>query len=171
VVQERLVSEVVIRAGRVDDVDYLARMLYEAYFWNSDGARPTFDLFRSTSEAISRFIDGWGRAGDRAVIAVIDDLPIGAAWFRQLSADNVGYSFVDASIPCVAIAVAAEQRGRGIGGRLLLALLGQARQDGFAALTLAVEVENPAAHLYRRLGFRDDAEINGYYRMRVELSG
>jgi ribosomal protein S18 acetylase RimI-like enzyme len=162
-------SEVTLRPGRADDVEFLACMLYEAYYWNPSQERPPFQTFINTSEAISRFIDGWGRAGDEAVIAEIHGSPVGAAWFRQLRADNAGYSFVDETIPCVAIAVAAEHRGRGIGERLLRALIDRARQAGFAALTLAVEVDNPAAHLYRRVGFRDDVEIKGYYRMRFEL--
>jgi ribosomal protein S18 acetylase RimI-like enzyme len=43
------------------------------------------------------------------------------------------------------------------------------RAGTVGAVTLAVEVDNPAARLYLRHGFQHDVEINRYYRMRAEL--
>jgi GNAT superfamily N-acetyltransferase len=162
------VTNVVIRPGAMSDVPFLARMLYQAYHWAPSQTRPSFEDFLASSEAITRFVDGWGRAGDRAVIADVAGRSVGAAWYRQLSANNHGYSFVDESIPCLAIAVSPEWQGHGIGGMLLDALLARAHLDGFAAITLAVEVDNPAVHLYLRHGFRLEVEVNGYYRMRAD---
>ena len=45
-------------------------------------------------------------------------------------------------------------RGHGIGGQLLAALVEQAGEDGYPALSLSVERGNPAISLYERHGFR-----------------
>ena len=50
------------------------------------------------------------------------------------------------------IALLPEQRGRGIGSALIGRLQDEARQRG-CALRLRVNPDNPAARLYRRLGF------------------
>ena len=54
------------------------------------------------------------------------------------------------SLPEVAIAVVPEERSHGIGERLLVALVDQAGQPG---LSLTVNAQNPAHHLYERVGF------------------
>lgn len=50
------------------------------------------------------------------------------------------------------IALVPEQRGRGIGSALLQELMAEARATK-RELTLHVEPDNPAQHLYQRLGF------------------
>jgi len=56
-------------------------------------------------------------------------------------------------LPEITIAVVPEVRGRGIGGALLNELIERCTGK-YAALTLNVHQRNPAAHLYRRKGFR-----------------
>jgi GNAT superfamily N-acetyltransferase len=71
-----------------------------------------------------------------------------------MTLDNRGYGFLDASTPEVAIAVVPDRRGAGVGGALLRALLNTARSQGFGALSLSVQRNNPAAlRLYERNGF------------------
>ncbi|MDE1975656.1 MAG: ribosomal protein S18-alanine N-acetyltransferase [Elusimicrobia bacterium] len=53
------------------------------------------------------------------------------------------------------IAVAPESSGRGLGRRLLNALLGRCRERGLSSVTLEVSAKNPAAiALYESSGFR-----------------
>ena len=59
------------------------------------------------------------------------------------------------------IALLPEHRGRGIGTRLLEAILAEARGSG-RTVSLHVEQYNPARRLYQRLGFRS-LESNGVY--------
>ena len=96
---------------------------------------------------------------------------IGAAWYRLFSENAPGYGFVDASTPEVAIGVVPGWWGRGVGGALLDALLGAASSQGFAALSLSVELDNPAARLYERKGFVGlFVDEEGSRTMRAELS-
>lgn len=61
----------------------------------------------------------------------------------------------------VDIALTPEWRGSGIGSRLLLEVLNRAAAAG-KAVTIHVEVFNPALRLYQRLGFRE-VDTNGVY--------
>ena len=97
---------------------------------------------------------GWGRPGDTAVIALENGFPVGAAWYRVFAVDEPGYGFVDEQTPELAIAVVPSQRGKGVGEKLLLALIDRARQAGYTSLSLSVEPGNPARKLYERHGFR-----------------
>ena len=63
------------------------------------------------------------------------------------------------------VAVAPEQRRRGLGRQVLEALLDEARQQGARHATLEVAATNGAAvGLYRALGFQDAGLRRGYYR-------
>ncbi|GAA1756652.1 N-acetyltransferase [Luedemannella helvata] len=55
----------------------------------------------------------------------------------------------------VQVGVLPSARGRGIGSALVCAALDRMRADGAAVAYLDVNVDNPAARLYRRLGFVD----------------
>jgi ribosomal protein S18 acetylase RimI-like enzyme len=61
------------------------------------------------------------------------------------------------------------KRGSGLGSELLGALLDRARADGYAAISLSVEKDNPAVALYERHGFERVSEDDGAYTMRADL--
>lgn len=66
------------------------------------------------------------------------------------------------------VVVCADQRGRGIGGRLVLGGIDWARAAGAERILLEVETENaPALALYRRLGFRSVGRRADYYGVGV----
>ena len=113
-------------------------------------------------------MSGWGRPGDAGVIGE-DDRPVGAAWLRLFPSDDPGYGFVAADVPELSIAVASESRGRGVGGRLLDALVDVARDEGHRAVSLSVEPDNPARRLYQRAGFVRVADDGGAWTMLLEL--
>ncbi len=125
---------------------------------------------------ISRYLEGWGRPEDAAVVALdpADDSRVGAAWYRLMSPDNPGFGFVDASTPEVAIAVVPNSRGMGVGRVLLRGLLEMAKKQGYGALSLSVLRDNSAAvALYEKSGFvklsGTDSE-HPYQTMKVDLS-
>ena len=137
-------TETVIRRGGAQDLRFLRDMLHHAYYWRE----------RVPGSLVSRYVRGWGRPGDTAVIALDGGFPVGAAWFRVFKADEPGYGFIDEQTPELAIAVVPSQRGKGVGEQLLLALIERARQAGYTSLSLSVEPGNPARKLYERHGFR-----------------
>ena len=68
---------------------FLRDMLRHAYYWRS----------RDTEFPITRYVNAWGRPGDRALIALDDYHEVGAAWFRLYSESEPGFGFVDAETP------------------------------------------------------------------------
>lgn len=150
-----------IREGGQQDVRFLRDMLRHAYYWRS----------RDTEFPITRYVNGWGRPGDRALVALDDFHAVGAAWYRLYTAGEPGFGFVDEGTPELTIGVVPSRRGKGIGSRLLDALLERARGDGHAQLSLSVEWKNPAVHLYESRGFRTVREEEGAFVMVAALGG
>jgi ribosomal protein S18 acetylase RimI-like enzyme len=80
------------------------------------------------------------------------------------------YGHVDDDTPSLAIAVLKPYRNRGIGTALLKGLLESLRAHGFRKASLSVQKENPAVHLYQRLGFKVIRESEEEYIMVSALS-
>ena len=141
---------------------FLRDMLHHAYYWRE--ADP------QAAEPVSRYVANWGRRGDTAMIAIENYLRAGAAWYRLFTREEPGFAFLDESTPEVSIAVVPSKRGKGIGSALLDALLDRARRDGFRALSLSVERDNPSVALYERHGFERVREDGNTVVMRAELA-
>jgi ribosomal protein S18 acetylase RimI-like enzyme len=120
---------------------------------------------------VARYVAGWGRTHDAAVVAVADTTgrPVGAAWYRLFSDEEPGFGFVDATTPELSIAVVPERRCQGIGSALLGALIERAREDGHPALSLSVKPANRAAGLYARFGFARVSSRDEHWTMRLAL--
>jgi ribosomal-protein-alanine N-acetyltransferase len=154
----------VIRPAGPQDVPFLRDMLRHAYYWRVD------QVSESGEPPVQRYVERWGRPGDTALIAIQDFQPVGAAWYRLFKADNGGYGFIDEETPELSIAVVPSRRGSGLGSELLEALLARAKADGYQALSLSVEKENPAVGLYQRHGFVPVREDDGAVTMKVDLA-
>jgi [ribosomal protein S18]-alanine N-acetyltransferase len=85
----------------------------------------------------------------------------------RLDGEVIGYAGVavlagDAHVMGLAVRPAAQ--GRGVGARLLDAVLAVIARTGVSAVTLEVRPSNePALHLYRRAGFVSAGRRPGYY--------
>ncbi|MGB7447827.1 MAG: GNAT family N-acetyltransferase [Ornithinimicrobium sp.] len=157
----------VVRPARASDYAFMTEMTTAAAFWDADDTSGLEqELLRSPE--LAHYIAGWPLPGDVGVVAEADQ-PVGAAWFRFFTADDPGYGFVDPAIPEVAIAVASAWRGQGVGARLLAALITAADQAGVPALSLSVELDNRARHLYERFGFAPVTESEGAVTMLLRL--
>ncbi|MGQ0825641.1 MAG: GNAT family N-acetyltransferase [Actinomycetota bacterium] len=155
------------------DPTFLAEMLYEAVYWRDDSAeeRPPLDALLAQPET-ARYVDGWGRPGDLAVLALDRrDEPVGAAWHRQFSAREPGYGFVADEIPEVSMAVYPEFRGQGVGSLLLGSLIARAHSNAQPALSLSVARDNRARRLYARHGFEVHAEHGDAFTMLLTIAG
>jgi ribosomal protein S18 acetylase RimI-like enzyme len=155
-----------VRTATATDLPFLQAMLYEAATWRPESQPPVETVLADPHAA--RYLSGWGRAGDAGVIGE-EERPVGAAWFRLFSADQPGYGFAAEDVPELSIGVAPAARGRGLGTRLLEALLEIARADGHRAISLSVEPDNPARRLYERAGFVRVADDGGAWTMLLEL--
>jgi ribosomal protein S18 acetylase RimI-like enzyme len=148
---------VTIRRGDTRDLAFLEAMLFEAFFWDPAIVRPSMMEVRGRPD-FAKLLAGWGRAGDRALIAEENGKPVGAAWFRLWTEADHSYGFVGEDVPEIAIAVDAAHRSKGIGRALLSALIYAARDEGFPALSLSVSPANAARRLYDSVGFRKVGE-------------
>ncbi|MBA3347238.1 MAG: GNAT family N-acetyltransferase [Actinobacteria bacterium] len=150
----------VVRRAGPQDLRFLREMLRHALYWRE----------RLPGSLASRYVRGWGRAGDTALIALEGGFAVGAAWYRVFTAEEPGYGFVDAETPELAIAVVPSKRGHGIGDGLLTALVERARESGYGALSLSVEPGNPARMLYERHGFEVVEEGPEAWTMRASIA-
>jgi GNAT superfamily N-acetyltransferase len=146
----------VIRPMQPDDEPFQWDMGWEAAAMSAEWRAAGRDTVMALPQ-LRRYFVGMGRPGDGGVVAVAGDgARLGVAWYRLFPPEDPGFGFVAPDVPELGIGVVAEARGQGIGGALLDALLALAREQGFRALSLAVDRQNPAARrLYERKGFRD----------------
>jgi ribosomal protein S18 acetylase RimI-like enzyme len=118
-----------------------------------------------TDPGLRNYWDDFGRKDDYAYIALVGGQVVGIAWARILGGDTPGYGHVDDQTPELAIAVVPGLRGQGIGTKLMEELLAFLAEAGYAQASLSVQKDNPAARLYRRLGFETVAENQTDYIM------
>jgi ribosomal protein S18 acetylase RimI-like enzyme len=155
---------VVVRRGGAQDVRFLRDMLHHAYYWKERAPEDT------GPGPVALYVKAWGRPGDAAVIAIDGGFPVGAAWYRLFARDRCGYGFVDERTPELAIAVVPNARGRGVGAKLLDALLDRARAEGYDAISLSVDRNNAGAiGLYERYGFERVGEEDDSVTMLAHL--
>ena len=148
-----------IRPATAADEPFLWEMLYQSLYVE-EGADP-FPREILERPELSRYVEGWGRAGDVGFVAVeiVSNIPVGAVWCRLPEGVDKGFAYVDGETPELAVAVSPEHRGRGLGTALMKRLLSEASAL-FPAVSLSVSPSNPARRLYERLGFQT-LEVRG----------
>jgi GNAT superfamily N-acetyltransferase len=151
----------VIRHAGTQDIPFMRDMLRHAYYarWGTEADVP-----------LERYVAGWGRPGDTALVAIDEFQPVGVAWYRLFPEEEPGYGFVDEDTPELTIAIVPSRRGKGLGEQLLAALLDEARAQGRSEISLSVEPDNPAIRLYEQHGFARVGERAGALVMRATLS-
>jgi ribosomal protein S18 acetylase RimI-like enzyme len=92
--------------------------------------------------------------GAEFLVILENDVPIGRLYLHRRKDD----------LRIVDIALMPEHRQRGIGGMLLKELIEQSRAEGIT-VSIHVEFNNPAMHLYERLGFRQIDSTGVYHLM------
>jgi GNAT superfamily N-acetyltransferase len=122
------------------------------------------------SSAAHDVLQGWGRAGDTALVTEDDGRRIGLVWYRLFIEAVHVEGFVDEETPEVAIAVIEDQRASGVATALMGAIHTRARENGVARVSLSVDRENPARRLYERLGYVDVEPDDENGRMILELA-
>jgi ribosomal protein S18 acetylase RimI-like enzyme len=103
------------------------------------------------------YLDHFGDASFDVILQ--EDTPIGRLYVDRR----------DDEIRVVDIALLPEYRGRGIGGQIMHSILDEA-QGKNVPVRIHVEHNNPAMHLYARLGFRKVEEVGVYHLMQWQPS-
>lgn len=141
-----------IREASAEDADFLLDMLVEACNWS--GVERVSRVAAERDAELVRYVVDWPREHDFGVVAHDGDAgPLGAAWARAFSARSPGYGYVADDVPEISMAVVASWRARGVGRRLLQALVAMAQERGWRAVSLSVEDGNSAQQLYLAHGF------------------
>lgn len=163
--------EVQVRRLSSQDLDFLRAMFVHTICWRERDPAQSLEQLLAVPD-FARYMVGWGRPGDDGVVAVLaSGERLGAAWYRLFEATDHGYGFVSPSVPEIGIGVRSEHRGRGVGERLMRALIRLAVRSGFPALSLSVDVENVrAVRLYEALGFKRVAQVETAWTMLRSLS-
>jgi ribosomal protein S18 acetylase RimI-like enzyme len=159
---------IVIRRATADDASFLQQILAVAADWRREQPRPTTEVL--AAPALARYVKDWPRDGDFGLVAEDAATPVGAAWWRTFGTLEPGYGFIDEFTPELSIGVLYHARRHGAGFRLLQALIHEAERSAIPALSLSVESDNPAASMYRRLGFEEVRHAGGSITMRLRLA-
>ena len=140
------------------DQDFLWDALYHAIHVASGQEPLPREIIHDPALAI--YAQGWLlRSGDLGWLAEAGHTPVGAAWLRRWTCQPPhaprGFGFLDTDTPELSMAVLPGWRGRGIGTRLLRAVMDEATKsdDGVDRVSLSVDRTNPALRLYLREGF------------------
>lgn len=145
--------QALIRALKPDDESFLWHMLYYAAHMQEDGEM-TPDAAKQNPD-LQKYVQEWGCETDVGVLALhpLTHHPLGAAWIRILLEAKKMSPMIPDGTPELAIAVLPDFIGKGIGTQLLIHLL-EAARESYPAIMLSVRQNNPAWHLYERMGFQ-----------------
>ena len=161
---------ILLRESQKPDIPFLHAMLYEAVFWRPNPKKPTFEEGLAAPGVRNALIHWGERTGDTAVIACVQSIPAGAAWYRWYTEDNSIRGSIEDTIPVVVIAVHTDSRCQGIGGKMMHGLIDQASRHHIHALSLMVSKDTHAIQLYRQCGFLEYADTGDSFVMWRKIS-
>lgn len=153
-----------IRPIREDEYPLLDEFLYQAIFVRPGETPPPRSIL--SRPELQVYVEGFGaRKADHCLLAESDGQVVGAVWVRIMQ----DYGHVDDETPSFALSLLPEYRGRGIGTQLMRAMLKLLEQKGYVQASLAVQKDNYALRLYRKLGFETVDENEQEYIMICRL--
>jgi [ribosomal protein S18]-alanine N-acetyltransferase len=162
------VTQFTIRKAISEDIHFLWEMLYQAIYVPEGQTPPPKEIMNEPH--IKQILEGWGRSGDLALIAVDpSNQPVGAVWIRLFDDENKTFGYVDSETPILGIALQPHVRGKGIGTLLMEEILKEAKLVGFKNMSLSVDPNNPALRLYERYGFKKIGVDGTSWDMLTEL--
>lgn len=151
--------EYCIREIKPAEYAILPEFLYEAIFLREGETPPPRSIVNEPELRI--YYEDFGKPDDRCLCAEKVGKVIGAVWVRNID----GYGSVDSETPEFAVSVLKEFRGQGIGTVLMQHMLENMRDAGCCRASLAVQKDNYAFEMYRKLGFRVIGENDQEYIM------
>lgn len=159
-----------VRPIKESDNPFLWDMLYEMVYIPEGELNPGREVLLNIPN-ISKYLDDFGlRSSDIGFVAESESNQlVGAAWLRLFDESNKGYGYISDDIPELCMAVIEQERGKGIGGELLNAIINKARSDGYQSISLSVDSRNDATRLYFRVGFKKIGGPDDSWLMRLDL--
>lgn len=156
---------ITIRPIKETEVMLLTEFLYEAIFQPDTESPLPRTVIQEPS--IWVYIDRFGtKKEDFCLAAEADGHIVGAVWVRCIHA----FGYADASTPELSMSVYPQYRKKGIGTRLLQAMIEALKEKGYEKVSLSVQKGNYAAAMYQNAGFEiadeNDQDYIMVYRMR-----
>ena len=153
-----------IRELKNNEYKILEDLLYEAIFIPEGEKKPSREIIKN--QELQVYIKDFGKyKDDNCLIAETDNKIIGACWTRIMN----DYGHIDNSTPSFAIALYEEYRGHGIGTQLMRKMIELLKNKGYRQASLAVQKENYAVKMYKKVGFEVIKETSEEYIMLCEL--
>lgn len=146
-----LENTLIIRPFQEREFLLLEHYLYEAIFVPEGEEPPPRSVLEDPS--LKHYYQDFGKVGDYALLGELHGEIVGAVWTRLFLPDEQGYGYIDAETPEICISVDAGHRNKGIGRRLMEEMCNILEESGYEYVSLSVQKENPAHHLYSRVGF------------------
>ena len=152
--------DVFLRRSLRSDISFLRQMLYESVYWRAiaSGTAPPFEEGLADPEVNKSLVDWGEREGDTAVIALVNSVPAGAAWYRFWSDDNFIRGYIEEAIPALIIAVHRDYRRLGLGQKMIRWLVDSASKQSIQKISLMVSKDNYAIDLYKKCDFVEFAD-------------
>ena len=153
-----------IREINAAEYHLLEDFLYEAIFIPQGVEPPPRSIINN--DELQVYIKDFGeKPDDRCLIAEADEKIVGAVWVRIME----DYGHIDDETPSFAISLYREYRGHGIGTALMVKMLELLRESGYKKASLAVQKENYAVKMYKKVGFEVVDENAEEYIMVCDL--
>lgn len=134
------------------DADFHREMFYASLF--VPYGEPPFPPEIINKPGLKRYLDGFGGKDFYGILMKDKHQKIGAAWVTFWRGKEKGYGYVEDDIPELGIAFLPSQRGKGLGTRILTALIERLKEQDIPGLSLSTDRRNAAVHLYKRFGFQ-----------------
>ena len=134
----------------IDEKEYgiLEDFLYEAIFIPKNVPAPPREIIYKPELQV--YVSDFGKSkGDLGLVAEADKKIIGAVWVRIMN----DYGHIDNETPSFAISLYKDYRSCGIGTALMKKMLDMLNQAGYKQASLAVQKENYAVKMYKKVGF------------------
>lgn len=131
-----------------DESSLLENFLYEAIFVPKGVSAPPRSIIEQPELQV--YVTDFGKKKDDiALVAEVGKKVVGAVWGRIMN----DYGHIDDATPSFAISLYKEYRGWGIGTALMQEMLCILKRRGYQQASLAVQKENYAVKLYKKVGF------------------
>lgn len=135
---------------KIEEKEYilLEDFIYEAIFIPEGVSPPPKSIINQPDLQV--YIKDFGKEKDDiCFVAETNSKIIGAVWVRDMN----DYGHIEDGVPSFAISLYKPYRNFGIGTELMTTMISELSQRGYKKASLAVQKENYAVKMYRKVGF------------------